>query len=80
MYEIKEQTWDEFKQYVLSNEDFTAKIVNSIYDNFEIHSGKIKKSNINICRINDDKHLQVIFNDKSISEYMLVNKVENENK
>lgn len=77
MYEIKNQTWDEFKEYILNKEDFTAKIVNSIYDNFEFHMGKVKKENINSCRINDEFHLRVIFNDGSISEYMLVNKVEN---
>ncbi|WP_252225210.1 MULTISPECIES: hypothetical protein [unclassified Clostridium] len=77
MYEIKKQTWEEFKEYILSNEDFTSKIVNFKYDNLDIHVGNTKKENINLCRINDDFHLQVIFNDGSISEYMLVNKVGN---
>ncbi|NFH01342.1 hypothetical protein FC831_13825 [Clostridium botulinum] len=75
MYEIKKQTWEEFKEYILSNEDFTSKIVNFTYDNFDVHIGKTKKENINSCRIDDDFHLRVIFNDGGVSEYMLVNKI-----
>lgn len=76
MYEIKNQTWEEFKEYIISNEDFTDKIVNSIYDNFEIHVGKTKSSYVTKINISDEKHLQVEFANKIISEYMLVNKVE----
>lgn len=76
MYEIKNQTWEEFKEYIISNEDFTSKIVNLIYDNFESHVGRTKSKNATKVNINDEKHLQVEFANKIISEYMLVNKVE----
>lgn len=78
MYEIKNQTWEEFKDYIISNEDFTYKIINTIYDNFEEHICITKRNNIKIDKIiiNDDKHLCVMFEDYAISEYMLVNKVD----
>lgn len=76
MYEIKEQTWEEFKEYIISNEDFTSKIVNLIYDNFEVHTGRTKSKNVTRVNISDEKHLQVEFANETISEYMLVNKIE----
>lgn len=76
VYEVKNQTWEEFKEYIISNEDFTSKIVNLIYDNFENHVGKTKSSYVTKVNISDEKHLQVEFANKIISEYMLVNKVD----
>lgn len=74
MYEIKSQTWEEFKDYILSNEQFTAKVITTTFSDYP---AKTKRDNIKVIKalINDDFHLEVIFEDNQISSYM---KVDNE--
>lgn len=71
MFKIKTQTWDEFKDYILSTEPFTAKLVNGTMD------GLTKPENIKSCEvlINDDFHLEVMIDNGAFvysSKYYLV--------
>ena len=72
MYPIKEQTWEEFKEYILSNEDFTDKIINGTMTG----SIKPKDCKIEVSNINDEHHLRVNMTRKDgtiqISEYYMV--------
>ncbi|NFF75905.1 hypothetical protein FCV38_02630 [Clostridium sporogenes] len=57
MYKIGKHTWEEFKEYILSNSgDFTEKSINGTI------IGHIKPKNciIENVLINDDKHLEII--------------------
>lgn len=69
--EIKNQNWEEFKDYIISNEPFTCKIVNSTM------YGTAKPTNCIIEKliINDEFHLEVELtnrNHKTRSKYYLV--------
>jgi hypothetical protein len=74
MYKITNQTWEEFKQYIMSNEDFTEKIIKGTM------MGSTKPSNCIVEKvlINDEIHLEVIKTHgkdnhmKSNSKYYLV--------
>jgi hypothetical protein len=74
MYQIKKQSWEEFKEYILSNEDFTGKIVEGTMEKPIIT--KPSSCKISELNINDDKHLKVLIGlnngDQMISEYYLV--------
>ena len=70
MYEIKKQNWEEFKEYIVSSEDFTSKIVNSTLSNKPSRTKTDKK--VIRVNINDDHHLEVVFEDNVISSYMKV--------
>jgi hypothetical protein len=58
MYKISKQTWDEFKEYILSKEDFTEKIV------YGTMTGSTKPRNFNVLDVlvEDDFHLEIIAN------------------
>lgn len=69
--EIKNQNWEEFKDYIISNEPFTCKLVNSTM------YGTTKPTNCIIEKliINDEFHLEVELtnrNHKTRSKYYLV--------
>lgn len=72
MYEIKNQTWEQFKDYILSNEQFTSKVLTTTLSDYP---AKTKRDNIKVKKalINDDFHLEVMFEDNQISSYMKVN-------
>lgn len=55
MYQINKQTWEEFKEYILSNEDFTEKIVHGTMIGCTKPKYAIAKE-----LINDNYHLEVI--------------------
>lgn len=56
MYEITKETWEEFKEYILSDEEYTDKIIKGTM------WGSTKPRNCKILDvlINDDHHLEVI--------------------
>lgn len=58
MYQIKEQTWDEFKDYILSDGDYTMKIIYGTMTGLP----KPRQSKVTSILINDEKHLSVILN------------------
>ncbi|MDD4779114.1 MAG: hypothetical protein PHT02_00725 [Tissierellia bacterium] len=56
MYKINKQNWDEFKEYILSEEDFTEKVIQGTM----IGSTKPKFYKLLEILINDDFHLEII--------------------
>jgi hypothetical protein len=76
IYKIAEQTWDEFKDYILSTESFTDKIV---YSTMGIATTKPKNIKEVEEIINDDFHLKVYFKRDINSCYVNYFKVENDN-
>jgi hypothetical protein len=56
MYKITKQNWEEFKEYILSNEAFTEKIVHGTM------MGNTKPKNFNVLEvlIQDDFHLEIL--------------------
>jgi hypothetical protein len=75
MYEVKEKTWEEFKEYIL-NEDSWVKIRASS-TTLSYHTANPRRGDLYVIKetINDDRHLEVIFSDNTSSSYM---KVDNE--
>ncbi|BAO04723.1 uncharacterized protein CBO05P1_004 [Clostridium botulinum B str. Osaka05] len=55
MYKISNQTWEEFKEYILSDEDFTEKLIKGTMIGYT----KPKNCIIEDILINDDFHLEV---------------------
>lgn len=68
MYQIKEQTWGEFKEYILSNEDFTMKLIKGTM----MGTTKPSQSKVTRVLINDDFHLRVVFDNNIESKYYMV--------
>jgi hypothetical protein len=68
MYQIKKQTWEEFKDYIVSTEDFTEKILQGTMRG--LVKTKYKKPYKVI--VNDEFHLRVRFTDNTESRYYLV--------
>lgn len=68
MYQIKEQTWGEFKEYILSNEDFTMKLVNGTMAG----TTKPRQSKVTSILINDERHLRVTFNSSYDAKFYMV--------
>ena len=68
VYQIKEQTWDEFRDYILSNEGFVMKLVNGTM------AGAIKprQSRVTSVLINDERHLRVTFNSSYDAKFYMV--------
>lgn len=68
VYQIKEQTWDEFREYILSNEDVTTKLVRGTM------AGAIKprQSRVTSVLINDERHLRVTFNSSYDAKFYMV--------
>lgn len=71
MYKINKQTWEEFKEYIISNEDYTEKIINGTM----IGSTKPLGYKTESVVIDDNFHLEVIMVKNGIkvnSKYYLV--------
>lgn len=71
MYKITKQTWDEFKDYIISDEKFTDKITKGTMTGYT----KPRDCVIEEVLINDDFHLEVIIQygmNKVSSRYYMV--------
>lgn len=68
MYKISKQTWEEFKEYILSNEEYTEKLVSGTM----MRSTKPRNFTIEKVLINDNRHLEVIMR-YGFSNQLLVN-------
>lgn len=55
MYKIRKQTWEEFKEYILSDDDFTEKLIRGTMVGYT----KPQNCIIEDILINDDFHLEV---------------------
>ena len=67
MYKIPNKTWNEFKEYILSDEYETIRIIGTM-----VGSLKPRLMKVVGVLINDDFHLRVKFNNYKESKYYLV--------
>ena len=76
MYEVNDRNWNCFKDSIINNREGILNIRNT-YDNLLIHEiNKIRKGfKIKEVLINDEKHFSIKFDDGTISEYSLVNRI-----
>lgn len=56
MYKINQQTWEEFKEYILSEKSYAEKIVNGTM----IGSAKPTNHKVISVLIDDDYHLEIV--------------------
>lgn len=74
IYEIKDKTWEEFKEYILSEYSMKNKYLNKLNEYWAIRP-RDEYAYVERVNINDDIHFEVIFNKGTSSSYM---KVDNE--
>lgn len=67
VYEIKDKTWKEFKEYILNDEYETVLIFGTMKGSL-----KPREIKVNEVLINDHFHLQVRFSNNIESKYYLV--------
>lgn len=70
IYDIKDQTWNSFKNYILNEDYYKNKALNDLNN---IYKFRPKDSFVEKVNINDNFHLEVIFNNSRSCSYMKLN-------
>jgi hypothetical protein len=72
IYEVKEKTWEEFKEYIQSEYSIRNKYFNELNKVWAMKPRDDNYAYIERINVNDDRHFEVIFNGGTSGSYMKV--------
>lgn len=71
IYEVKEKTWEEFKEYIMSEYSIRNKYLNKLNEYWSIRPRE-ELAYVKRVNVNDDIHFEVVFSCNTSTSYMKI--------